>query len=250
MNSVFWREYREVFQLLQHDRDCRAIVVSGNGKFFTVGLDIKDPSILGASTDDDGEEKDPARKFWSTRQTVLEMQETFTSMERCPQPVIVACHSAVIGAGMDLMTAADIRLCSKDAWFSIKEVDIGLAADVGTLQRLHHVMGNNSLARELCYTARRMESAEAKEAGFVSSVHEDKEATLKHALDMARVISSKSPIAIVGSKVNLNFSRENKIRDSLEYVANWNAGMIQTDDIAKAAMASISKSAQPDFSKL
>lgn len=126
----------------------------------------------------------------------------------------------------------------------------GLAADIGTLQRLHHVMGNNSLARELCYTARRMESAEAKAAGLVSAVHEDKDAMLKHAFELAHTIASKSPVSIAGTKVNLNHSRENKIRDSLEYVANWNAGMLQTDDIPKAAMASMSKSAQPDFSKL
>jgi delta(3,5)-delta(2,4)-dienoyl-CoA isomerase len=100
-----------------------------------------------------------------------------------------------------LICAADIRVCSQDAFFCIKEVDIGLAADVGTLQRLHHVMGNNSLARELCYTARRMGADEAKGAGFVSSIHADQAATVKAALDMAAVIAAKSPVAISGTKV-------------------------------------------------
>jgi len=246
MNAAFWKEYRECFDALAKDNECRAIVVSALGKFFSVGLDIKGNSMLGS----DNSDLDGARVTWKNRNVVLDMQDTFTAMERCPQPVIVAVHSAAIGGAIDLLCAADIRLCSKDAWFSIKEVDIGLAADVGTLQRLHHVMGNMSLARELCYTARKMDSAEAKNAGFVSSIHENREATVAHALEMAKVIASKSPVAVAGTKVHLNYSRENKVRESLEYMAAWNGAFIQTGDIMSSAMASLAKGPLPEFSKL
>jgi delta(3,5)-delta(2,4)-dienoyl-CoA isomerase len=253
MNAAFWREYRECFRALGRDPSCRAIVVSGAGKFFSVGLDIKEQGVGGLTSESNGEGgagPDVARKAWKNRALVLDLQQSFTAMEECPQPVIVAAHNAVIGGAIDLLCAADIRLCTADAFFSIKEVDIGLAADVGTLQRLHHVMGNNSLARELCYTARRMGAEEAKQAGFVSAVFPTREAMLAHALDMAKQIASKSPVAIAGTKINLNFSRENKVKESLEFMATWNSAMLQTEDVLKAAMASLSKADQPDFSKL
>lgn len=150
MNAAFWKEYREVFQKLAIDGDVRCIVVSAQGKFFTAGLDIKDQSVLALPTDSN----DNARRAYHMRRKVLEMQETFTSMEKCPQPVIVCVHGACIGGGIDLISASDIRYCTKDAFFSIKEVDIGLAADVGTLQRIQHVTGNASLVRELAFSAR------------------------------------------------------------------------------------------------
>ena len=116
MNKAFWEEYRQCFVNLAADPDCRSIVVSGAGKFFTVGLDLMDfGAMMG------GESSDVARKAWHMRQMVLQMQDTFTAMERCPQPVIVAAHNAVIGGGIDLLCAADIRLCSQDAFFCIKE---------------------------------------------------------------------------------------------------------------------------------
>jgi Delta3,5-Delta2,4-dienoyl-CoA isomerase len=150
MNAAFWKEYREAFKGLGEDMSVRCIVVSAQGKFFTAGLDIKDQSILATGSDS----SDPARIAFANRRKILEMQETFTVMERCPQPVIMCVHNACIGGGIDMISAADIRFCTKDAFFSIKEVDIGLAADVGTLQRIQLVTGNASLVRELAYTAR------------------------------------------------------------------------------------------------
>jgi delta(3,5)-delta(2,4)-dienoyl-CoA isomerase len=150
MNAAFWREYRDAFRALADDSEVRCIVVSAQGKFFSVGLDIKDQGVLALPT----ESEDPARRAFHYRRKILEMQETFSVMEKCPQPVIVCAHNACIGGAIDLLSAADIRMCSKDAFFSIKEVDIGLAADVGTLQRIQGVTGNSSLVRELAYTAR------------------------------------------------------------------------------------------------
>jgi len=111
-------------------------------------------------------------------------------------------------------------------------------------------MGNSSLARELCYTARRMNSDEALSAGFVSSVFKEEETMLKHAIDMADTIASKSPVAIAGTKINLNYSREHTVKDSLDFMATWNGAALQTDDIKSAAIASLMKADQPEFSKL
>lgn len=246
MNSAFWKEYRETFQALAKDSDVRCIVLSAQGKFFTVGLDIKDQSVLALPTDSD----DNARRAFHMRRKILEMQETFTAMERCPQPVIICVHNACIGGGIDLMTAGDIRYCTKDAFFSIKEVDIGLAADVGTLQRIQLVTGNASLVRELAFSARRMQSEEALRAGLVSRVFETKETMVAEALNMAKMIASKSPVAIAGTKHQLNYARGRTLEDTLEYMAVWNAAMLQTADVATAAVASLQKQDQPDFSKL
>lgn len=132
-----------------------------------------------------------------------------------------------------------------------REVDIALAADVGTLQRLHHVIGSSSLARELAYTARRFNADEALACGFVSTIAPDREALWSRAFEMAELIATKSPVAIAGTKANLNYSREHTISDSLDYIATWNAFMLQTGDVVKAAMASLQRGGKmPSFSKL
>ncbi|KAH9256973.1 hypothetical protein BASA81_004794 [Batrachochytrium salamandrivorans] len=246
MNSAFWKEFRELFHALALDSEVRCIVVSGQGKFFTVGLDITDAGILTLAAD----APDAARRAYTIRRELMDLQETFTAMERCPQPVIACVHNACIGGGIDLMTAADIRMCTQDAFFSIKEVDIALAADVGTLQRIERCVGSASLVRDWAYTARRFDAEEARASGLVSRVFPDKQAMLAGALEMAAQIASKSPVAVAGTKHNLNYARGRTLQDSLEYMATWNASMLQTDDIAKAATASFQKQKQPLFPKL
>ncbi|GBG29484.1 Delta3,5-Delta2,4-dienoyl-CoA isomerase, mitochondrial [Hondaea fermentalgiana] len=250
MNAAFWKEYREVFQTLANDGECRAILVKGQGRFFSVGLDIKEPSVLGGDPKVT-EKVEPAHRFFRTRREVMPMQETFTAMERCPQPVIACVHSAAIGGAIDLLTACDIRLCNEEAYFCIQEVNVGIAADVGTLQRLHHTIGNNSLARELAYTGRRMGAQEAFRAGFVSNVYPDTETLYKEGKALAELIASKSPIAVAGTKDNLNFSREHTVTDSLERVATWNAAAIQTREVIMAATAALKKDGpKPKFANL
>lgn len=247
MSSKFFTEFRETFKSLGSDTSVRAIVVSAQGKYFSVGLDLKDQDGVMTKNMSD---KDMGRKIWDMNLGLAELQETFTAMEQCPQPVIVCMHNACIGGAVDLACAADIRYCSEDAWLSIKKVDIGLAADLGTLQRLHHTGISSSLARELCYTARKMDSAEMLSSGLFSKKFASREATIKAGLEIAEIIASKSPVAIASTKVNLNYSRDHTVSESLRYMATWNSGMLQTEDIMKAAMASISKTKQPDFSNL
>lgn len=254
INGRMWEEIREAFARLGRDTTVRAIVLSGAGRFFTVGLDVKDPentgALMGSSGSGDAEPKDAARKAWAFRSHIMHLQESFSVMERVPQPVIAAVHGAVIGGGIDMICAVDVRLCTSDAYFSIKEVDIGLAADVGTLQRIGHCVGSSSLVRELAYTARPLKAAEAAQAGLVSRVFDTKDEMMTEAFAMARVIANKSPVAIAGTKHNLNYSRGRPVEEGLQHMAVWNAAFLQTEDVAKAALASLQKADQPEFAKL
>ncbi|CAN0553309.1 unnamed protein product, partial [Ectocarpus sp. 12 AP-2014] len=158
---------RECFQLISEDADVRAVVVSGMGDHFSAGLDLSDTTnfdAIGRAT------KDVARRAFRFRKLALAMQESFTAVERCPQPVIAAIHGACVGGAVDLACACDVRLCSEDAGFCVAEVKVGLAADVGTLQRMPKIVGNESLCRELAYTGRTFGAAEASRMGFVSRV--------------------------------------------------------------------------------
>ncbi|KZS03860.1 Delta-Delta-dienoyl-CoA isomerase [Daphnia magna] len=248
MNSAFWREMVECFQAISEDSDCRVVVLSANGKHFTAGLDLTDMGPLMETVLGNG---DVARKFRTLQQFIKSYQLSFTSVEQCNKPVIAAVHGGCIGGGVDLITAADIRFCTQDAFFQIKEVDIGLAADVGTLQRLPKVIGSDSLVRELAYTARKMFADEAAQAGLVSRVLSDKEIMLKVALEIASAIADKSPVAVQGSKHNLNYARDHSIEEGLNYMVIWNAAMLQSEDLRVAAMASMDrKGPPPSFSKL
>merc|ERR1711879_418491 len=157
------------------------------------------------------------------------------------KPTIAAVHGACVGAGVDLITAVDVRLCSQDAVFSIREAQIGICADVGTLARLPKVVGNDSLVRELALTARDFPAEEAKSCGLVSRVLPSQEETLEEAKRIASMIASNSPVAVVGTKKNLNFARDHTVNESLDYVLTWNSAMIQTEDVAKAVGAAMQK---------
>ncbi|KAL6115677.1 ech1 [Pungitius sinensis] len=248
MNKAFWSEMVNCFNEIAVDPGCRVVVVSGAGKVFTAGIDLMDMAsdILMPEGDD------TARIAWNMKRVIAKYQETFSVIEKCPKPVVVAVHGACVGGGVDLITACDIRLCTQDAWFQVKEVDIGLAADVGTLQRLPKVIGSRSLVNELALTARKMFADEAKSSGLVSRVFADKEAMIVAALEMAQEIAGRSPVAVQGTKVNLIYSRDHSVAEGLDYMANWNMSMLQTQDVMKSAQASMEKRSPKTitFSKL
>ncbi|KAM8953674.1 delta(3,5)-Delta(2,4)-dienoyl-CoA isomerase, mitochondrial [Pelodytes ibericus] len=248
MNKAFWREMVLCFRAVAEDSGCRAVVISGAGKMFTSGIDLMD---LGADFMQP-RDTDAARTAWNLRSKISEYQETFSVIEKCPKPVIAAVHGGCIGGGVDLVTACDIRYCTQDAWFQVKEVDIGLAADVGTLQRLPKIIGSRSLVNELALTARKMMSDEAQSSGFVSRVLPDKPSLLLAAFDLAAEIASKSPVAVQGTKVNLVYARDHSVQESLDYMACWNMSMLQTEDVMKSAQAALEKKTPRDvtFSKL
>lgn len=238
MNSTLWREVGLCFKQLADDTDCRAIVLSGSGRIFTSGLDLSDMGdIIGVVMGDE----DIARKSRKLRSLITEFQDSFSALENCPKPVIAAIHSACVGGGVDLICSTDIRYCTTDAWFQVKEVEIGLAADVGTLQRLPKIIGNESLVRELAFSARKLFSNEAEKCGLVSRIFNDKESLLNGALDMAETIARKSPVAVQNTKTSLIYSRDHTVQEGLDYMKILNMSMLQSEDLQKAAMEQMSK---------
>ena len=236
LNDTMWRELFACFTQIAAEASCRAVVVSGNGKMFSAGLDFHgNPGFLGPS-----KTRDVGRRALQLKAEVTKAQEAFNIMERCPQPVLAAVHGACIGGALGLLSACDIRYCSEDAWFTIKEVDIGLAADVGPLQRFPKTLGNEGLVKELAYTARRFEAAEAHKMGLITRVY-TKDALIPETVKLAKFIASKSPLAVTGTKVNLNYARDHTVTEGLAHVALWNAAMVQSGDVPKAAQASFQK---------
>lgn len=247
MNNTMWIEIGKCFTDLADDSDCRVIVLSGAGKVFSAGIDMADAAQIGAKL---GEHEDVARRCKVLHDGLKLYQDAMTSLEKCPKPVVSAIHSACIGGALDLITAADIRYCTTDAWFQVKEVDIGMAADVGTLQRLPRVIGSESLVRELAFTARKMLASEAKECGFVSKVYDDKDSMLTGAIEVAADIAAKSPVAVQVTKRSLVYSRDHTVQEGLDHVRHWNMTMLQSEDFINATVAQATKSPPPTFSKL
>ncbi|KAF9439349.1 hypothetical protein BGZ76_000010 [Entomortierella beljakovae] len=234
MNGTMWTDIRDVFRTLHGDEDVRAVVISGVGRCFTTGLDVVSLSL--PLVDDDA-----ARSAFGIRQVVKRLQDCLSAIELCEKPVIAAIHGYCIGGGIDLSSACDIRYAAKDALFSIKEVDIGMAADVGTLQRFPKVVGNNSWVRELCYTGRNFDANEAAHYGYVSKVLPDHASLIAEALATATFIAEKSPVAVQGTKHNLNYSRDHTVQEGLDYMALWNASMLNGPDLPNGAAANMQK---------
>jgi len=247
LNSAMWQEFGDCFKDLGDNPDCRVIVLSGSGRMFTAGIDLQDAMKLGQLT---AEHEDLARKAKVFKNVIKMYQDAFTSIEKCEKPVIAAVHGACIGGGIDMISAADIRYCTNDAWFQIKEVDLGMAADVGTLQRFPKVIKSDSLARELAFTARKFLAKEALECGFVSRVFEDREKLLAESIALAEDISKKSPVAIQGTKLSMVYSRDHSVQAGLDHIAQRNEAMLQSEDFINATVSLLTKEGQPVFAKL
>ncbi|MFZ1774277.1 MAG: crotonase/enoyl-CoA hydratase family protein [Rhizobiaceae bacterium] len=235
MAKAFWREFPALLASLAEDASVRAVVVCGEGRHFTSGMDLgefQDVAKLFAL--------EPGRAAHAMRAKILELQDAFTAIERVPFPVIAAVHGACIGAGIDMITACDIRLASAEAYFSVEEIHIGMAADVGTLQRLPKLIAPGAAA-ELAYTGRRFSAEEALRLGLVTGIHADREAVIAAALAMAQDLAQKSPLALAGIKRNLAYARDHSVADGLDYIATWNGGMLRPDDLMKAVAAKMTK---------
>ncbi|CAH8560292.1 unnamed protein product [Dicrocoelium dendriticum] len=212
MDQKFWKETAELFEFLQKEKSIRSVVLSGAGKHFSAGLDFQDFT----SVFSDIHSNDPARFAFSLRKLIKTLQESFNWLEKCNKPVIAAIHGACIGGAVDMICAADIRYCSEDAWFQIKELELGIAADVGTLQRLPRLVGSESLARELIFTARRFDSSEALKCGFVSRVLKTASETVDEALRTAEQIASHTPVAVQTAKYGILFARDHGVYQGLD----------------------------------
>jgi len=239
MIASFWRELPEIIDEFSNRGNVRAIVLSAEGKNFCSGMDL---GVFG-SNDDIGPSADKghrSRRNERFRSTAMKLQDTFTSLERARMPVLCAIQGACVGGAIDMVSATDMRYTTEDAWFSIAEINIGMTADVGTLQRMPKLVPEG-IVRELAYTGRRWSAEEAKAAGFVNEIYPDHDTLLDAVMNVAGEIASKSPMAIWGTKQTMHYTRDHTVADGLEFIANWNAAMFDTDDMAEAFKASVEK---------
>ncbi|WP_347905932.1 crotonase/enoyl-CoA hydratase family protein [Pseudomonas purpurea] len=240
MNAVFWTEIVDIFQWIDDTDEVRAVVISGAGKHFSSGIDLM---LLASVANEMG--KDVGRNARLLRRKILQMQASFNAVDNCRKPVLAAIQGYCLGGAIDLISACDMRYAAEDAQFSIKEIDMGMAADVGTLQRLPRIIGDGML-RELAYTGRTLGAEEARSIGLVNRVYPDVASLLDGVMGIAREIAAKSPIAIAGTKEMITYMRDHSINDGLEYIATWNAAMLQSTDLRVAMAASMSKQ-KPEF---
>jgi enoyl-CoA hydratase len=240
MNAAFWEEIIAIFQWIDDTDAVRAVVISGAGKHFSAGIDLMMLASLAGQMG-----KDVGRNARFLRSTIQRLQASFTAVDKCRKPVLAAVQGYCIGGAIDLISACDMRYCSSDAQFSIKEIDMGMAADVGTLQRLPRIIGDGMM-RELAFTGRNVAADEALRIGLVNRVYDDQAALMDGVFAIAREIAAKSPIAVAGTKEMLSYMRDHRIDDGLDYIATWNAAMLQSEDLRVAVAAHMSKQ-KPTF---
>jgi enoyl-CoA hydratase len=238
MTPAFWRELPQLVNELSDGGEARVLVLSSTGKHFTAGMDLA--VFQGGNLGLGPKQEEPGRTRTRTREAALVFQQSFNALERARMPVLAAIQGGCIGGGVDMISACDVRYATEDAFFCIQEINLGLTADVGTLQRLPKLIPEG-VVRELAYTGRRMSAQRAKEVGLVNEIYPTHDALLAGVLATAAEIAEKSPLAIWGSKQMLNYSRDHSVEDGLEYVATWQAGMFFGGDMAEAFAARAEK---------
>ena len=237
MHGPAWKESIPIFEDLDKDDDIRVVILSGQGKCFSAGIDLI--GMAGTLPELMNKEQLGGVK-WRFIPKIKDMQETMTCIERCKKPVIAAIHGYCIGAGLDMVTACDIRLASKDASFSLREAGVGFVADVGVLQRIPLIVGQG-IARELAFTAKYIDADRAKEILLVNEVYEDHDILMKEAEKMAVEIAENSPLAVQASKDVMNFGVGKSVDDGLKYVSSVSCNIIPSDDLMESVNAMMEK---------
>jgi len=248
MTKAFWSELPELIDKISDEGKARVIVLSAQGKHFCAGMDLANFKSDGDFLSIDTKKITQGRKSEAQFRVTRDLQYSVSCLEKARIPVIAAIQGACIGAAVDLITACDIRYASSDAFFCIQEINIGMAADVGTLQRLPYLIPEGIL-RELAYTGRRFSADEGLKYGLVNAVFDTPDAVIEHALSVAREIADKAPLAISGIKEVLNYNRDHTVEESLNYNALWNAAMNFSDDMMEAFKSKTEKR-DPDFQDL
>jgi len=252
MTREFWSELPALVRELDDDGTVRAIVISSTGKHFSAGMDLAvftgggGDALGGAATD--GSRAEEGRVRARLMQSVRLLQDSFTALERVRMPVIAAIQGGCIGGAVDMVCAADMRYATADAFFCIQEINIGMTADVGTLQRLPKLIPEG-VAREWAYTGDRIPAARAKEVGFVNEVFDTHEEMVEGVLGIAARIARHSPLAIWGTKEMVNYTRDHSVADSLRYMAGWQSGMFQGTDMLEEFAAKADKR-DPSFDEI
>ena len=242
MDGEMFAAIRDTFRRVGPDPAVRCILLCGQGRHFTAGLDLEYAARQFPPTADAG------RAAEARLRRIEWLQDAFSAVEHARVPVVAAVHGACVGAGVDLISACDMRVASEEAFFQIAEVDVAITADLGALQRLSHLIPNGIL-RELTYTGRRIGAQEAERYGLVNGLASDREAAMEAGMSLARTIAAKSPLAIAGAKRSLNYSRGRPVEEGLRDVALWNAGTLLSADLGAAMKARLAKG-EPTFGPL
>ena len=245
MNEDFWNLFPKEVEELDDSGEIRALIVSSTGPHFSSGIDLnmfKDDVV----EDESKHELGRSRGYFI--QQLHYLQNAASCLEAARFPVIAAIQGGCIGGGIDLVTAADLRICTKDAFFLIEEINVGLAADIGTIQRLPKIIPAG-IAREWTMMGEKISADRAKEVGLVSSLHENQEEMLKSAFEIAEKLASKTPLAMWVTKEVLNYSRDHSVKEGLENVALWNAAMLHKEDVMTTMMSKMQKK-KPEYRNL
>lgn len=229
MTATMWTELQRCFEWIDAEPLARVAILAGEGKHFCAGIDLSMLSQIFS-----GEVKDPQRSRENLRLTIKQLQANLTTIERCRKPVLAAIQGACIGGAVDMICCCDMRYASRDARFCIKEIDLALTADVGTLQRLPHLIGRG-IANELALTGRNVDAQEACQQGLINRVFDTPEQLMIEVNALAALIAAKSPLAIRGTKEMLLYSRDHSVEDGLNYVATWNSALLHQAEMIKAA---------------
>lgn len=246
MTPAFWKEMPEIIDDISAGAKARVIVISAHGKHFCSGMDLA--VFTGGNSGQKPDPRTTEQRKESMRINVRDLQHSISCLDEARMPVLMAIQGGCIGGGVDLSSAADCRYITKDGFFCIQEINIGMTADVGTFPRLCHLLPQGIL-RELAYTGRRLLAHEAKALGLVNEVYDSHEEMLEAVMATAREIASKSPLAVTGSKVMMNYARDHTIADGLDYIAVWQSGMFQPSEMGEAFAAKAEKR-DPDFPDL
>jgi enoyl-CoA hydratase len=244
MHPVLWRELTHALETLQREAPARALIISSTGKHFTAGMAL---DVFGREGGVTLDEKSAAGRANIVPQ-LLDMQQAFNLIEQLRMPVIAAIQGGCIGGGVDMISACDIRLATADAFFCIQEINIGMTADLGTLQRLPKLIPEG-IVHELAYTGRRLPAQRALAVGLVNEVFDSQETMLQAAMQMAAEIAEKPPVAIWGSKQAIHYARDHSTHDALQQMGWLQSGVWQTSNLVEAFTAK-QQGRKPEFQDL
>jgi len=245
MNEDFWNLFPKEVEGLDDSGEVRALIVSSTGPHFSSGIDL---NMFKDDVVEEQSENELGRSRGYFIQQLKYLQNVANCLEAARFPVIAAIQGGCIGGGIDLVTAADIRLCTKDAFFIIEEINVGLAADIGTLQRLPKIIPAG-IAREWAMVGEKVSADRAKEVGLVSSLHDNQEGMLENAFEIAEKLVSKTPLAMWVTKEVLNYSRDHSVKEGLDNVNLWNAATLHKEDVMTTMVSKMQKK-KPEYKNL